>query len=397
MSWRDRLEPGSFRDVPFFVDVGQLSGGRRTAVHEYPMRDTPYAEDLGRKARTFSFDCYVVGPDYIDARNALLDALEQAGPGELVHPLHGLRRVICTDYAVRESRSEGGFARFSLAFVEAGHESFPSSLVDHAAAVSAGANGVLDAAGAALEDGFSVAGLPQWAVDRASSMVTAAAEIAEKALGPMRATYQAAAKIRAGIVSITTRVDALVRSPGALVQDFRNLLSGFADGSDDRRASMDALDAIYRDLPGDRGPTTTATRERAEDNRQMLRAYIQQAALAEMCRLAPGRAYESVDEALAVRDTLADRLDAQAEAAADDDLFAALLKLRGELVQAVPGDAMSLPRLVTVERPATVPAIVLAYDLYEDASRAAEIIARNRIRHPLFVPGGRPIQVASRE
>jgi len=32
------------------------------------------------------------------------------------------------------------------------------------------------------------------------------------------------------------------------------------------------------------------------------------------------------------------------------------------------------------------PALALAYDLYESVDREGEIIARNRLRHPGFVP-----------
>jgi len=42
-----------------------------------------------------------------------------------------------------------------------------------------------------------------------------------------------------------------------------------------------------------------------------------------------------------------------------------------------------------------MPAIVLAYRLYGDAERADEIVARNRVRHPGFVPGGQPLEVLS--
>mgnify|MGYP000977712715 CR=1 FL=1 len=52
--------------------------------------------------------------------------------------------------------------------------------------------------------------------------------------------------------------------------------------------------------------------------------------------------------------------------------------------------------------PASVPALVAAHRLYGDAGRDAEIVGRNRIRHPGRVPGGHqaarhpePDQVAS--
>ena len=34
--------------MPFYVEIASKSGGRRTAFHQFPKRDTPYAEDMGR-------------------------------------------------------------------------------------------------------------------------------------------------------------------------------------------------------------------------------------------------------------------------------------------------------------------------------------------------------------
>ena len=65
MSWRDRLLPASFRGARFFVATDTRQGGRRLAVHEYPLRDIPYAEDLGRKARTYAIEAVLVGPNTI--------------------------------------------------------------------------------------------------------------------------------------------------------------------------------------------------------------------------------------------------------------------------------------------------------------------------------------------
>ena len=50
MPWRDRLLDASFRGAAFRVESHSAeAAGRRAAVHQYPGRDTPYAEDLGRR------------------------------------------------------------------------------------------------------------------------------------------------------------------------------------------------------------------------------------------------------------------------------------------------------------------------------------------------------------
>ena len=61
----DKLLPASFRGVKFFIEKAELSAGRRTQVHEYPLRDKPFVEDLGRATRTITITAFVIGSDFI--------------------------------------------------------------------------------------------------------------------------------------------------------------------------------------------------------------------------------------------------------------------------------------------------------------------------------------------
>lgn len=85
--WRDKLKPASFRGASFKVDTDIRRGGRRVVLHQYPKRDDPYAEDLGRSARRFVVQGYLIGPEYLVLRDILIAALEEAGPGTLKLPL----------------------------------------------------------------------------------------------------------------------------------------------------------------------------------------------------------------------------------------------------------------------------------------------------------------------
>ena len=117
MSWRDRLAPASFRGVPFYVESSDYTTGRRTVEHEYPFKDdAPFTEDMGRSSRSISVDGYVLGEDYFTERDALLDALETSGPGELIHPYLGTINVAVGTVRVRESSKDGGIAFFNIDF-----------------------------------------------------------------------------------------------------------------------------------------------------------------------------------------------------------------------------------------------------------------------------------------
>jgi prophage DNA circulation protein len=130
--WRQLLVPSFFRMAPFHVDVNSRASGRPTVLHEFPKRDTPYAEDMGRKARSFPVTGYVIGPDYQIWRELLVAALEMEGPGLLILPTLLQRDTIMVqprDYTVREMRTQGGMAEFEMNFVESGDSLF-STIID---------------------------------------------------------------------------------------------------------------------------------------------------------------------------------------------------------------------------------------------------------------------------
>lgn len=129
--WRNLLQtPASWRTVIFHVETGSRLSGRRTAVHEYPKRNVPYAEDMGRHARRISFTGYLIyrinpAPGmspYIVQRKRLIDALEEDGPGRLVHPVFWPdgANCVCERYTMTESRQRGGYTEFEMMFVEVG-------------------------------------------------------------------------------------------------------------------------------------------------------------------------------------------------------------------------------------------------------------------------------------
>lgn len=134
------LIPASFRGMPFHVDVGAKVSGRRNVVHEYPKRDDPYTEDMGRRARRFQISAYVIGSFYVLERDALVAALELEGAGTLIHPTMGAMQVVCDGYSVSESREEGGMARFEIQFVEAGTTPFSPATANTSAATSSAAD-----------------------------------------------------------------------------------------------------------------------------------------------------------------------------------------------------------------------------------------------------------------
>jgi prophage DNA circulation protein len=138
--WRNILlgEQASFRRIMFHVDQGSRSSGRRSVVHEYPKRNKPYAEDMGRHARRFQFSGYLIyrpsnpAYEYTSQRQLLYQALEDDDAGMLVHPVFapGGMLAMCERFTMIESRERGGYTQFEMQFVEAGQAVQFGAVVD---------------------------------------------------------------------------------------------------------------------------------------------------------------------------------------------------------------------------------------------------------------------------
>jgi hypothetical protein len=122
--WRAKWQQAQFRGVKFFVENGVMGGGRRVAMHEYPKRNVPYAEDMGKAANKYVVQGYLIGPNYLDDKDTLIEALEKDGPGMLRLPLPYKMRdveVMVQSYSVTEARERGGMCMIDMSFVEYGN------------------------------------------------------------------------------------------------------------------------------------------------------------------------------------------------------------------------------------------------------------------------------------
>jgi prophage DNA circulation protein len=375
---------GSFRNAEFIVPTNDLEFGRRTQVHEFPLREKPYVEDLGRKARRFTLEVFVAGAGYMAARDALIAEIEKPGDGLLTHPYYGILNVTVVDAKVRETSREGGKATFNITFVEAGEEIFPSSETDTASSTDAAATVASDSAIAAFAKRFSVEGLTGWSIAALESEVASTLAGVTKLVGDVAGTISA--EIRAPynmaglIVGSIQQIATLAAEPFEALRLYKGLF--------DSGAGSQAI------------PTTTATRRQQAQSTAALQELTRASSVIEACRAASQADFAASDDALTARDDLLDAIEARMQAVdpvtgapIDSALFDALRSLRAAMVQDLRVRGAKLPRITYYTPAAALPARVLAYRIYGDASRAEELVARNNIRHPGFVPGGAALEV----
>ncbi|ESQ78517.1 hypothetical protein AEYBE204_13275 [Asticcacaulis sp. YBE204] len=396
----DTRRPPSFRGVAFEVDSNSRPIGRRVQIDEYPLRDYASSEDLGAKARTFGLEALIVGDDYVERRNRFEDALEQPGPGELIHPSRGRLWVVLVSGDISESSSESGMVRYSLTFAEIGERPARTEATDTAAVAQTSAEAVGEVAAADFTKGFSIGGQPDWVLTEAGKLVGQAQDrfdtLASRLSGygqPLNDFIARGKALRSGVLT-------LAGSPASLGTEVTGLIQGFRQLA---RTPGDALSLLKGlmtfGLGFDAPATTTSGRKRQAANQAAIIDLIETTAAAEAVRAAADLSFASYDEAVATRDALSDALEDLGLAAAEaghDDAAQAIEDARLAISADINARGADLARLTTFTPVGVEPAVVIAYRLYGPANleaRELDIVSRNRIRHPGFVPAGLPLEV----
>ena len=417
MTWRDKWQTGSFRGAGFKWRQSDAVVGRKTARHDYPLRDEAYIEDLGKRPREFTLDCFVIGVDYTDQRDALIDALEKEGPGTLIHPTMGAMQVsVHGDVRITESTAEGGMCRFSIPFVLAGEKNYPAQVADTSSLVDEKSDTAIGKIEDAFAGKFSCRGVLQFVADDAKSLTEAICDTLDGLAKSFPTTVETPAflkdlaKIRNSVAALVNEPLLLARSITGRFYGLRNLALAPLDLVDSVKSTLTATfqgtSKVPKDLfnaharqfdygnaSGSASSTpATPSRIRQEGNREALNTLMRQTAVVEAARASSIIEYTSYDEAAEVRDRLMDAIDAELSSASDE-VFAGLLDVRSAVLADIDTRGADLSRIARIAQPRTEPALVVAHRLYGDATRAEEIVARNGIAHPLFVPGGRVLEV----
>lgn len=398
MSWRNQIrQTASFRGVPFSVTDTDTRIGRRTVSHEYPQRDVPFTEDMGRRARQFVVEAHVVGEDYLARRDALMRAIEQSGPGELRHPRWGVLQVVVQDYvSVKESHREGGMARFSITFGEHGDNQFPSAINDTISQVDSASEATDTAASTAFAEAFSVDGpglLETTALDAFQDDLEASLGLARQVMSTVDL-----ADWMSSLSGVTGTLSALLRTPVQLAQSLAGLNVQLVTALNRPLQALAELEALFagNDRPVSETGLTGGTQTALTAN-ETARADLQRslAITAGARTLAVAITTEGLTAAQArqLRDRQLALIDHELEVNDPPPaVVRTLAGLRSAITRDVQDRAEQL-RQVASFTPATVlPSVVLAHRIYQDATRADELVQRNAVRHPAFVPAA-PLEV----
>ncbi|XTZ40075.1 DNA circularization protein [Salmonella enterica] len=439
--WQDKLKPSSFRGIPFAVVAEDGGHGRRQAVHEYPYRDTAWVEDMGRGIRRITIRGFLVedsqvygGGDVITQRQALINACEEKGPGTLVHPALGEMTVSIPEGGLRiaGTAEAGRVFEFTLTAIESGLKVFAvtSSRADAATVgtnylklVTTTVSSVL----ARLKG--EIRGVTQgintirgtiafWTrmVDNTVSEVMSVSNVLNSTFGNTRygrynkgtvggrssgATgthrvadtdnYQALVEqVTARAVMDRQNISAAIErlnnasTPGDITQltaDLVNLMLNSVGDIDERIKLFGAL----ADATCNGYQPSESTQKIASSANTLILVLCSGAMTAAAAASDP----VSCDVAEDITRRISDQLDVALVVTGDrgdDDIYRALLNLRSSFVDRMSDISPDLSELMEISTARPLPALTLANRLYQDASRAGELVQETDIPHPAFMP-----------
>lgn len=419
--WRRDLQPASFRGVPFEVNALEGEGGRRVVVFEFPGRDLPFTEDLGRAAQRHRVQAFVIGAEYIGGgdtlrngislpldnswmaqRDRLLEALQDDDtPGMLVHPTMG--RIMARVGGVRwsETKEHGGVCAFEIEFVEDGPRPSPLLGEDTASALLRGivrfarlAQRAYRFVSLVLSDPLYVLGLQGGLLGLAATALRALPSLSIGLAHPsIDAVSATPGNDDATVTAVATAFDAIATNVIALrapTVDDPDPIAGVTmpgPSDPDPTGGLLPLARWGADLPPITGTTAQAVAQATQQAATV--ALIRAHALAAIARIHGTVEWPYAQAATQARTALLALFDLQAQAAADsgqDDLYRALGALESLAMADMTARAQALPRLERYAIAATLPSDVLAWRFYQDPNRIAELEALNNVQHPLFMP-----------
>lgn len=375
MSWQTRI--ASFRGVEFHVTDTNESFGRRAVVHEYPQKDVPDTEDMGRKARTFNVDGFVIGPTYESTRDQLIEAAEKSGGGQLVHPYYGTRVVTVLDCKVTHSTDRGGMARFSFSFIEAGVSTEPSVVVDTSAQLADVQTSALESVKQDFLAGYSLDGLPSWGVGDIQSTLQDIANLdAMSSLGGLAESFLG-------------QLGDLMRLPGDLAAGLFGLIAQLPN-------VQDLLDLPF--LKSQKVAGVQSVGGVVKQQQALITLAVRRAALIQHAGIQATANHATVSDVQAARQSIQQAFDdhdyARGNPRPSLELASRLRQVRTSALAHMSSLAVTLPRTYELQLNEPVPALVLSYNLYGQL-RQDDIVKRNAVRHPGFMPAGVLLQLTT--
>jgi prophage DNA circulation protein len=367
--WLSAFRPASFRGVPFFVDYEGAAGGRRVAISPIAYSSVHVTEDMGGEIRSVTLTAYVAG-DAADANaRSLIAALDVAGAATLILPMLAPLRVRALPWSLSRDKRRAGYVGFDLEFVAAGRSTVPFAQVPGRLAIAA-----LLSDGAGLLSAAAVAGTRTITVGRASGLA-AAVDAASASLAVIADASAVTGDDRVKVADLVRQMSTLNAEPVSAVAAITDITVEATRLICSASSAAPAADAFAAE-----------TTRPGNDAMSLVTSAVFAAGF---CLALVSADYLSRQDARRARERISPTVDPVLEqigSGLDVTVHEWLIEVAATAASDLSDTAANRAPLVMVRTERSLPATALAYVLYGDASRAAELVTRNASATPAFMP-----------
>lgn len=446
-SWVQSLRTASLSGVPFGVEDVRTSVGRRNTVHSYPFRDTVWVEDMNLLPRRFVINGFLVendavfgGGGVVTQRKRLIDAIEKAPSDDgltLVHPTLGTIRNISVIGPVEfnERRDLGQVFEFRMTLLKGGARIYPKSVDATGSKSLSMAAGLLAAAIAAFKTAVStvlgvvsaittaVATVAKWiaiaktliadvkAVFSAvsalggslgrfssgsnsgyksanTSTATTATSLSTSVSAALAKSLAARAAVDTAATALSTAATNLASAPDIFTAAVSALVSAVAATATDPADALRLMQSLADFSPNSYSTASTSGAARSKMELAVA-ALFRRAAIAQLITATASYQPSSSADAQATLSKITTLLDAEIISTADagdDSTYMAFRAVREAVVKDLNTRGSQLSAIKTYTIGANLPALVVAQKIYQDPTRADELVTQAGPQHPAFMP-----------
>jgi prophage DNA circulation protein len=303
-------------------------------------------------------------------------------------------------------------ARFSLSFTVSGKPSLPDAIPDYIEEVHTRAEGLIAAAVEDYTDNFSVQGSQSSVTESLAKVeggildkLTDGIEAASSAIDEVRDRQEVMLDTIDKITSVADQLQAaksgiyaILRYPDVFAARVSAALAIIAD----LLTPGEALNRLRKiaDINTSQTPLGihSAKLEAETILKKRIAHLVQIISLAEQSEIIASTIAINPETAKEILTDYVSAVDAHLteDTISEDTVLSALRELEAATGNAVFDAIKKLPETKNITLAQTLPALVVAYNLYADIDRAGEVAERNGIRAPGFVPAGTQLSVLVR-
>lgn len=384
-----------YKGVPFYVESSTTADGRKINVTETP-DGTPIYQDTGRSTPTIDCTGYFLDHGVLKSaieqyENAMRIWNNSEGAGELIHPQRQGVLLARSGTTPANDDLKSGIVRFSINFYIERVKTVEKTAINYKNLIAEQNKSILQSLQDGMNDFFSVINKPQSVFDAAIDSTREVLNTIETLKDGLRKT----AGYRDKLLQLQQNLDVIVLNAQSLGESLINLVTYTPYEPSSRLMISDNL-AISKTKKSEleTGLITDETTQQIESNNTQLNNIITVGALTEISKYSTEIKLDSVSNASELIKDINDSFNNLMENTTDFELFNQVQRLLTYTIDSLELRAKGLPSVREYKTPETTSIFNVTQSFYGDNNdKASDILTRNNIIHPMFIPGDKDLEI----